>query len=139
MSQLNHEQLESLEQLGPSRRSFFQKLMAGSAVAAALPVMSSFALADDDDDDKGRGKGKGKGDGKGKGKGKGKGDHPDPARLAARLIAAHDKDGDKALNLDELTAALKALHERRMEGKGKGKGKGGEGKGKGKGKGKGER
>jgi hypothetical protein len=126
-------QARSLEQLNPSRRRFFGKLLAGTAAVAALPVMSSIAMADDDDDDRPRGKGKGRRDGKGKGKG----GRLDPAQLAARLIEAHDKDGDGKLSVKELTAALRAMQSRRGRGKGEGKGGPGRGKGKGQGKGKG--
>jgi hypothetical protein len=154
---LTPEQKEVLEQLDPSRRSFVQKLMAGGVAATSLPLMSSFALADDDDDGgpnhaKGKGKGGGGGKGKGKGgggkgkgkgggggKGKGGGGRPDPAILAARLIQLHDKDGDRALNVRELAAALESLGQRQRGdgffGKGKGKGNGGGFQGKGKGKG----
>ncbi|MFK7819650.1 MAG: hypothetical protein AB8G99_13105 [Planctomycetaceae bacterium] len=76
--------------------------------------------------------------------GKGKsGQGKNPSTVAARMIQQHDRNGDKALNLQELTAALTEMQERRSQsrgsdkgGKGKGgaKGKGGKGKG-GKGKG----
>ena len=115
----------ALQQVDAKRRGFLTKLLAGGAVAAAIPAMSSVALAEDNN-----------AKGKGKGGGKGKGDKPDAAKLAAMLIKKHDKDGDGALNQRELTAALKAMRERRAnkgdgKGKGKGKGKGGQGKGKG--------
>ena len=128
---------DPLNHVEPQRREFLAKLIAGGA---ALPVMSSIALAEGAGQGKGKG-GKGKGGAGGKGKGKG-GDgtsRPDPTQLAARLLSNFDKDGDKALNLQELTAALQAMSERRENGgAGKGgaagKGKGGVGKGKGKGK-----
>ena len=140
----------ALEQIHPQRRDFLTKMLAGGV---AIPVMSSMAQGAPQ---AGKGKGgKGKG-GKGKGEGgKGKGQMPggesggigrDPSELAKRLVAEFDKDGDKALSVRELTAALTAMRERRgsmeggdpsgMQGKGKGgagKGKGAEGKGKGKG------
>ena len=149
----------ALDHGDPKRRGFLTKMIAGGA---ALPLMSTVALGEPQ---QGGGKGKG-GKGKGgaggaKGKGKGgagKGDMgqgggrmPEPYEMAARMITQFDKDGDKALNAEELTAALTAMRER-MTGRGKGiasgdagagKGKGGAGKGKGadgagKGKGKGK-
>ncbi len=134
---------DPLNHVKPQRREFLAKLIAGGA---ALPVMSSIALAEGAGQGKGKG-GKGKAGAGGKGKGgaagKGKGgegtSRPDPAQLAARLLSNFDKDGDKALNLQELTAALQSMSERRENGgAGKGgaagKGKGGAaGKGKGKG------
>lgn len=129
----------ALQQVDESRRGFLGKLLAGGAAAAAIPAMSSVVLAQGPDG-QGRGKGgggKGKGGG-GKGKGvggKGKGGPPEPAQLAAMLIKHHDKDGDGALNLEELTAALQAMRARMQSGKGKGgpggQGPGGQGKGKG--------
>ena len=161
---MNKNEIENsdlLQHVEPQRRQFLAKLLAGGV---ALPVVSSIALAQPTQDGKGKGefggKGKGKSGGKGKGElgGKGKGDfagkgkggfasNTDPAELAAKLLNEFDKDGDKALNLDELTAALESTAQRRgmMGGTGKGKGdeagKGGAaGKGKGAaGKGKGDK
>ncbi len=104
----------TLRQADESRRGFLGKLLTGGAAAAAIPAMSSLALAQG-----GAGKGRGKGGGQ-----KGKGGRPDPAQLAAMLIKQHDRDGDGALNLRELTAALQAMRERRSGGR---KGKGGQG------------
>jgi hypothetical protein len=120
----------ALEQVDPQRRGFLQQLLTGGAAAAALPVMSTVALGAGNGQGAGKGKG-GKGlEGKG-GKGKGEGGPPDPAKMAAMLLQKFDRDGDKALNERELTAALTEMAKRRSEG-GQGKGKGaGEGKGKG--------
>jgi len=132
----------ALQSVDESRRGFLGKLLAGGAAAAAIPAMSSVALAQPpagEGQGKGGGKGKG-GGGKGKGGGgKGKGGRPEPAQLAKMLIDQHDKDEDGALNLEELTAALQALRARMQAGRGKGgQGKGGQGgKGKGAGGGKG--
>ena len=122
----------ALQEVDESRRGFLGKLLAGGAAAAAIPAMSSVVLAQGPG---GQGKGKG-GGGKGKGGGgKGKGGPPEPAQLAAMLIKQHDKDGDGALNLKELTAALQAMRARMQAGKGKGgpggQGPGGQGRGKG--------
>lgn len=137
------ESLDSaLQQVDESRRGFLGKLLAGGAAAAAIPAMSSVVLAQGPG---GQGKGKG-GGGKGQvGGGKGKGGRPEPAQMAATMIQQHDKDGDDALNLQELTAALQAMRDRMQAGKGKGgpggqggfggKGKGGQGGFGGKGKG----
>ena len=74
------------------------------------------------------------GKGKGDGKGKGKGGRPDPRQMATAFLREYDKDGDKALNLEELTAALEGMMQRMQRRQQFGKGKGGfEGKGKGKG------
>lgn len=123
----------ALQLVNSRRRGFLTKLLTGGAVLAALPVMSTVALGDEE-----AGGGKGKG-GKGKGDGKGKGEgRMDPKRMAAQMLEKFDKDGDKALNEQELVAALTAFVERGRGGAdGAGKGKGGDGKGKGAGKGKG--
>ncbi len=82
----------------------------------------------------------------GKGKGKsaqgqgGQGGPPSPAAMAARMIQKFDRDGDKALNEQELTAAFTAMRQMRAHGgkpgQGGGKGNfGGKAAGKGKGKG----
>lgn len=142
----------ALEQVPEHRRGFLRNLLAGGAVAAALPAMSSVTLGDDQ---QGAGKGKGgkggaggkgaaggKGKGAAGGKGKGAGGGPDPARMAAMMIQRFDKDGDKALNEKELVEALTEMAKMRAAGKGKGgQGKGApgaQGKGKGAGKGKGD-
>ena len=57
--------LNALTHIDQSRRGFFKTLVVGSAVAAAVPMMTSVAVAQDAGGDMG---------GKGKGKGKGKGD-----------------------------------------------------------------
>ncbi len=62
----------------------------------------------------------------------------DPQQMAARMIQQFDKNGDKALNAQELAAALTAMRAQRgpdgRPGAGKGRpGKGGDAKGKGKG------
>lgn len=53
----------------------------------------------------------------------------DPAKIAARLIKEHDKDGDGALNEKELAAALSAFREMRGQGMRGRQGQGREGKG----------
>lgn len=137
---MNNESNAALEQVAPSRRDLLAKLLAGGAAMAALPAMSSVALADEAGNGQGKGKGgKGKGaDGQGKGKGgqgKGAGGGRNPQQMAAQMISKFDKDGDKALNEQELVAALTAMAQQRAEragGQGKGgQGKGGQGKGKG--------
>ena len=139
---------DALENVDPERRGFLTKILAGTV---ALPVMTSVALGGPEQDGKGKG-GRGKGGQGAKGKGKGgnagsqdgrggrQGQDRDPAETAARWIREFDKDGDGKLNERELTAALKAMQERRASGEnsGRGKGKGGEGTGKGKGKGAGK-
>ena len=139
---------EALQNVDARRRGFLGKLLAGGATLTALPAISTVALGDEK-----QGAGKGKG-GKGKGGigGQGKGGPgqggPDPQRMAAQMIARFDEDGDKALNEQELAAALTEMANRRNnlqggQGKGaqgaKGKGNGGgQGKGKGGGQGKGK-
>lgn len=147
-----------LQHVEPQRRQFLAKLLAGGA---ALPVISSIALAQPPQEGQGKGgfggKGKGGLSGKGKGEflgkgnggfagkgegglaGKGKGgfgtSNPDSAEFASSLMKEFDKDGDEALNLKELTEALKSVRERsEMAGAGgtgnggfAGKGKGGAG------------
>ena len=133
---MNNEQTPSLEQalehVDERRRGFLTKLLAGTAAVAAVPMMTSIALAQQDGErSEGKGKGgKGKG-GQGKG-GTGRSTQQDPATLAKALIKNHDKDGDGKLSLTELTAALTAMRARQGRGAGGGKGKGaGGGKGKG--------
>lgn len=58
----------------------------------------------------------------------------DPAQTAQRMIESHDRNGDGALNAQELAAALTAKRERRQDG-----GRAGEGGGKGAAKGAGAR
>lgn len=77
-------------------------------------------------------KGFGKGQGGQKGQKGQRGQRMDPARIAARMIQQFDRNGDKALNVQELSAALKAMREQRGQ-RGSGAGKGGPGAGKGKG------
>ena len=121
MNEKSDHQETVLEHVDSRRRNFLAKLLAGGAAATALPMMTTEVFGQD---------GAGPGQGKGGGNGKGKGGRPDPARLAALLIKNHDRDGDKALNHRELTAALTELFRRRQQGKGgPGQGKGGPGKG----------
>ena len=131
---------DALKLVDVRRRSLLTKLLAGGAAAAALPAMSSVALAADGPQGAGNGGkgGKGKG-GAGKGgQGKGGAGNRNPDEIAARWIEEFDGDGDGALNVRELTAALEAMAERRAAGPGAGgseipggpgKGKGGAGKG----------
>ena len=109
---------QALEHVDEGRRGFLRQLLTAGAAVAAVPMMTEVALAQPPAGGKG-----------GKGKG-GKGDRPDPAEMAKMMIKKFDKNGDNALDADELTAALKELMSRRG-GKGGGKGKGGKGKGKG--------
>ena len=143
--------LDPLEHIDSRRRSFLAKMIAGGV---ALPAMTTLALGQEEDGDdaapagKGKGGGKGKGNREGRGKGKGRGDAgggADHAKTAKDLIAKFDKDGDNALNAEELTAAVKSLEGGGAGGMadggsdaGKGKGKGDRGAGKGKGKGRGD-
>lgn len=148
----NHpsENSKALEHVDPARRGFLTKMLAGGV---ALPVISSIALGATPQVGQGKGgggkgkggggKGKG-GGGKGKGNGQGQGgangNNRDAAEMAKRMIAQFDKDGDRALNVQELALALTAMRQRRGnmgEGKGSQAGQNGAGKGKGKGKGKG--
>lgn len=145
----------ALEHVDERRRGFLGKLLTGGAAAAALPAMSTVAVAQlgakGSAGGKGKG-GKGKGDQAGKGKGgqagkgkggqgKGKGGQMDPKQMAQQWLSRFDKDGDKALNERELVAAFTEMAKRRgagggQTGPGQGKGKGqqpGQGKGKGKG------
>lgn len=138
MNDTNHSQ--SLAHVPPQRRAFLARFIAGSL---AVPAMTSVALAQPPGGFGGKGAGGFNGKGKGgsglQGKGglAGKGrmtGSADPAALAARLLQEFDKDGDQALNVRELTAALKSLSERRGMMGGAGKGNGGlAGKGKGNG------
>lgn len=152
----NRHTSDSLNHVPPQRREFLARLIAGGL---AVPAMTSVALAQPPGGFGGKGaggfSGKGKGGGgmqgkggfagKGQGgmQGKGKGGMSggaDPAAMAAKLLQEYDKDGDQALNLKELTAALQSLSERRGNmGAGKGNGLAGKGSGgfAGKGKGKG--
>jgi hypothetical protein len=118
-----------IEHVDQRRRGFLRNLLAGGAALVAVPAMSTYALGADAAAPAGKG---------GKGKGGAGGPAADPETLAARMIQEFDKDGDKALNQQELTAAIRASHERAGQGKGGGaggaKGKGG-GAGGGKGKG----
>jgi hypothetical protein len=118
-----------IEHVDQRRRGFLRNLLAGGAALVAVPAMSAYALGADAAAPAGKG---------GKGKGGAGGPAADPETLAARMIQEFDKDGDKALNQEELTAAIRASHERAGQGKGGGaggaKGKGG-GAGGGKGKG----
>ena len=128
---------DALELVDARRRKFLRGMLAGGAAVAALPAMSTVALAQVGGGKGKGGKGKGAG-GKGKGgpggKGRpGEGDRPSPEQLAARMIERHDKDDAGKLNAEELTAALTEMMSRRG---GQG-GPGGAGQGKGKGKGKG--
>jgi len=128
----------ALDQVDEKRRGFLTKLLAGSTAMAAVPMLSTIALAEPGENAEGKGKGgKGKGKGGQAGKGKGQGRTQDPAEMAKRMMKEFDKDGDQKLSLRELTAALTAIQKRRESGRGEGKGKG-DGKGKGKGKGKGQ-
>lgn len=92
----------------PPRRRFLMKLLASGT---ALPLISSIAFAQ-------------------KPNRMAKGGEPDPqarrraaagmqldpTKIAAKLIKDHDKDGDGALNENELAAALTALRDIRMQG-----------------------
>ena len=117
---------QALEHVDQRRRGFLRNLLAGGAALVAVPARSTYALGADAAAPAGKG---------GKGKGGAGGPAADPETLAARMIQEFDKDGDKALNQEELTAAIRASHERAGQGKGGGaggaKGKGGGGKGKG--------
>ena len=111
----------TLQQADESRRGFLSKLITGGATVAAIPIMSSAALAQG-----GPGKGRGRAGGaKGQGGGgRGQGNRPDPAQIAAMLIKQYDRDGDGALNQQELAAALKGMRERMAGGR---QGRGGPG------------
>lgn len=91
---------------------------------------------------KGQGKGKAQASQKKGQKGKGaqgQGNGMNASTIAARMIQRFDKNGDKALNVQELAAALQNMRDQRRSGQagpgkggpGKSKGKGGPGKGKG--------
>ncbi len=96
----------ALERVDVGRRGFLGKLLASGAAVAALPAMSTVVF------------GKGQ-----QGAGKGKGGRRDPAKIAAEMIKTYDKDGDGALNDQELTAALTAIAQQRAARREKGKGK----------------
>ena len=119
---------QALQHVDERRRAFLGRLLAGGAALAATPSMTTIALGADAAAPAGKG---------GKGKGGAGGPAADPETLAARMIQEFDKDGDKALNQQELTAAIRASHERAGQGKGGGAG-GGKGKGGGAGGGKGK-
>ncbi len=104
----------ALKQVDRDRRGFIGILLKGGAAVAALPAMSTIVLGDDQ-----QSAGKCKGGG-----GKGKGRKRDPANMAEEMIKTFDKDGDGALNVKELTAALTAKAEQRAARQGKGKEKG---------------
>lgn len=122
----------TLAHVDSQRRGFLAKMFAGGV---ALPMMSSIAFGEPLQTGKRKGGGKGKGGVAGKGQRRGGRADQDPAAIAKRMLQQFDKDGDQTLNEEELTAALKAMQERRssMADGGAGKGKGGAGKGKGKG------
>jgi hypothetical protein len=107
-----------LQHVDERRRGFLRKLLVGGAAVVAAPAMSSFVLAQDAPAVAGKGKG---------------GPTPDPAALAKRMIQEFDKNGDGMLDLEELTAAIRASHQR--AGKGKGDGAKGDGVAGGQGKG----
>ncbi len=147
MQEDENTKLEALLHVDSKRRAFLSKMLAGGA---ALPAMSTVAIAAE----KGKGKGGKGGQAGGKGKGgqaggRGKGGRSrggqqvDALKIASTLLDKFDKDQDNALNLDELKEAMAALYGGQISagGRGGGKGKGGQsGKGKGgqAGKGKGD-
>lgn len=125
----NHDESRDqvLQHVDERRRSFLGRLLAGGAALAAVPTMTTIALGDDEAVPAAKGKG-------GKGKGGRGGPVEDTETIAARMIREFDKDGDSALNQEELAEAIKAAHERARQAHGKGGGKGGGaagGKGKG--------
>ena len=72
-----------------------------------------------------KGKGGNKAGGKdGKG-GRSRGQQADPLKIASQLLDTYDQDGDNALNLDELKAAMAALYQ--VQGSAGAKGRGGRG------------
>ena len=99
-----------LQHVDERRRGFLGKLLVGGAAVVAAPAMSSFVLA----------QGAPAAGGKGKG-----GPAGDPAALATQMIQEFDKDGDKALNQAELTAARAGRGRRAGKGKGGGAAPGG--------------
>jgi hypothetical protein len=108
----NNAAASALKQIDRDRRGFIGMLLTGGAAVVGLPAMSTIVLGDDQ-----QSAGKCKGGG-----GKGKGGKRDLANRAEEMIKAFDKDGDGALNVKELTAALTAKVEQRAARQGKGKG-----------------
>lgn len=109
-------------------------------VAIACFVVLGLVAVDVSAGQNGKGKGKKSNASQKKGQ-KGQGAQQDSGQLAALMIQRFDRNGDRALNVQELSQAITAMREQRRNGQGKGgagnRGKGGKGKGKG-GKGKGK-
>ena len=70
------------------------------------------------------GAGQRRGPGQGQGQKPGAGQQRDPAQMVARMMQEFDKDGDQKLNLQELTAMMKSMRERRENGGRPGMGQG---------------
>ena len=120
------------------RRGFLTRWLLGGSVVASLPVMGLRASADENDPPGsgnrrgrrpgGRRPGGGRPDGgqsggrPGRQGGENGGGMRDPKAMADRLIKMHDKDGDGALNADELAAALEEMARRRRDAVGQGGG-----------------
>ena len=99
--------------------------VASFVALAGLAVSTPSAQADQ----KGKKPGQGQ---KGKGQKGQMGQRPNPAAIAVKMIEKFDRNGDRALNAKELTAALTAMREQRGNrggGPGQGAGKGGAGRG----------
>lgn len=107
-------------------RGFLTKSLVGGAALAAVLAMTTITLADDQAAQKGKGRG-------GAGRAGRGGPVEDTAFIAARMISEFDKNGDKSLNQAELAEAIKAAHQRGMQGAKGGRGQAGGAAGGGKG------
>ena len=114
---------DKLSHVDGRRRSFLGKLLAGGAAIAAVPAIAALVRGEEDVVRVVPVKGKG---GKGKAAGGGMGGPVVNAKaLAKRMIAEFDKDGDKALNQEELAAAIQAMRASQDQGTVGGKSQGG--------------
>jgi len=104
--------------------------VASFVALAGLAVSTPSAQADQKGKKPGQGQGQ-KGKMGQKGQQAQRGQRPNTGAIAAKMIEKFDRNGDRALNAKELTAALTAMREQRGNrgGPGQGAGKGGAGRG----------
>ncbi|TWU32503.1 hypothetical protein [Novipirellula artificiosorum] len=114
----NHSFEQALRQIVELDRGLLAKSLVRGAALAAVLAMTTITQADDQADQKGKGRGGAVRGGRG-------GPIEDTATIAARMIMEFDKNGDKSLNQGELAEAIKAAHQRGMQGAGGGRGKAG--------------
>ena len=85
-----YKKVDALNAVDQDRRGFFKTLALGSAVAVAVPLMTSAAVAQDSGD---AGDGKGKGKGKGDDAGGGFDDGPNLAFQGGSVLGGTDPQG----------------------------------------------